>query len=52
MNKQILAKTKELLKYNSKEYTLNRLISEKTSRQSVTNLIKIVDEAEGSLTQN
>lgn len=52
MNSQLMAQAKSLLKFNSKEYTLNKLISSKTARQSVTNIKKIVEEAEKSLTQN
>lgn len=52
MNSELLAKAENLLKHNSKGYTLNKLISEMTSRQSVTSITKIVDKAEENLTKN
>lgn len=42
---QLIAKARELLKSNSKEYVLNKLISEKTTQQSLTSIQKAVEEA-------
>lgn len=42
---QLTLKAKELLRHHSKEFVLNKLIREKTPRQSVTNINKAVEEA-------
>ena len=49
MSKILTARAESLLKDNTRDFVLNKLISEKTARQSLTNIHKAIKQAEENL---
>jgi arsenate reductase-like glutaredoxin family protein len=45
----LVHKAEALLRSNSKEYTINKMLKEKSSRDTITNIKKAVDIAGGNL---